>query len=272
MNSQDKRDKDKRQEKSSIVQIQTQKSILSALLLIFVLCCCQSKTKQTTSLSGNWICQNAADSVLKYQSFVNSPLPPFELVFWEGRDSLLYLNPFEAALFPFKSVSDKQVSFTGFVDAKLASTLTFQTDSTMTMDNPPFQFTKLPSAWCKPSMMKGWETGLESYFYRTLLAGVYQVEQTNLPKTLSDSVIVFADDQSVTGTLRSNRCQLIMGGDEAEADTDIFHLWNTDSTYSQYGWKLSGKQLTVYSMKNASAADEKPFYERDKMLLVLRKK
>lgn len=271
MNRQDKRDKDMRQ-KSSTVQIQTQKSILSALLLIFVLCCCQTKTKQTASLSGNWICQNAADSVLKYQSFVNSPLPPFELVFWEGRDSLLYLNPFEAALFPFKSLSDKQVSFTGFVDAKLASVLTFQTDSTLAMDNPPFQFTKLPSAWCKPSMMKGWETGLESYFYRKLLAGVYQVEQANLPKTLNDSTIVFADDQSVTGTLRSNRCQLIMGGDEAEANTDIFHLWNTDSTYSQYGWKRSDNQLTVYSVKNVSAADEKPFYERDKMLLVLRKK
>lgn len=233
---------------------------------------CQQKPVSTITISGNWICQNAVDSVLKYQSIAHSPIPPFELVFWEGRDSLLYRNPFEAALFPFKRLSSSQLSFISFVEANMTSTLTFASDSVMQLDKPAFVFRKINPAWCRPSEMKGWETGLESYFYRTLLAGVYEVEQSYLDKALSDNAVVFADDQSVTGTLRSNRCQLIMGGDEAAADLDVFYLWNTDSTYSQYGWKLQGKQLSVYAMKNTAAADEKPYYEHDKLLLVLKKK
>lgn len=231
---------------------------------------CQQKTP-TNRFSGNWICQNAVDSVMKYHSVTQSSIVPFEFVFREGIDSVLYLNTFESAIFPFKKTSDNQLIIKGFIRDS-TSTFTLTPEGKLRMEPGGFEFFRADTALYQASMMTGWKTSLQRFFYQKILAGVYQVEQSYLPEELNDSLVVFANDQSVTGTLRTPKCEMFLGGDEAEGNRDMFSFRNSDSTFSQWAWKMEDNRLKIFGIKNVSQPDEKPYYEANKLMLVLKKK
>lgn len=220
---------------------------------------------------GNWLCQNAIDSVAKFGSVVQSPLVPFEFVIRPELDSVLYLNTFEAALFPVQSLSDTQFQIKGFITDS-ASTFTLQPSGKLRLEPGGFEFVRADSSLLQPTGMAGWPSALERFFYQKLLAGIYEVKEAHLPDTLSQQSVIFADDQSVTGALRTARCRMLLGGDQANGGLDILSFRNSDSTYSTWGWQRKADALRIYTTKNTSAPNEKPYYEADKLVLVLKKK
>lgn len=242
---------------------------LVTLVVSMVLVACQSKPA-VRGFEGNWLCQNAVDSVDKYGSVVRSPLVPFEFVFREDSDSVLYLNTFEAAVFPTQRLSDTQVQIRGFITDS-ASTFTLQPNGKLRLEPGGFEFFRADTSLLEATGLKGWASALQRYFYQRLLAGTYQVSEAHLPDTLSESSVIFANDRSVTGALRTARCQMLLGGDEAAGAVDMLSFRNSDSTFSKWGWQRSATELKIFSLKNTASPNQKPYWEPQTLVLVLKR-
>lgn len=237
------------------------KSIIPYSVAVASLWACSPKKEATKpDFAGHWICQNAHDSVLVAGSVVRSSLPPFEVVFRSNTDSMLYVNAFEMAKFPVRRRNDTQYEIIGFIRDS-TSVFTLGTDGHLTLvaGDGQIRFFRADSNLAMP-IFGQWKASLPQFYTKTFVAGEYQ--------TLDKKKVDISEMGAVRGW-NFSKIDLIMGGDEASGDIDMAYLTNINGEKEKMGWKLAGKKLSFFSVKNLSQPTEKPYWQAEKEVFVL---
>ncbi len=238
--------------------------LIRSFFLCFVLfisfLACQSPKTETPkpSFTGHWICKNAYLAVMDSQSINRSTLPPFELVFRDGIDSVLYVNAFEMAVFPVKNIAQNQRSILGFIrDSTSNFTLSDDGNLHLISGNGQIDFFKADSSLAEV-FYKKWTTTLKNFYSESLLSGQY-LEGDKLLKISPLGVI--------SGSKDYQRIELILGGDQADGSTDLAILSKTNGEQSKVAWRRVGNALRLSTAINASKPNEKPYWKAGERLV-----
>ena len=226
-------------------------SVLMLSIFCLLLASCSAPTPPKPTYTGHWICKNAYLTVMDSMSINRATLPPFELVFREGIDSMLFLNPLEIAAFPIHKNAENQRTVIGFIRDSI-STFTLSDDGNLhfVSGNGQMDFFKADSNLAEPFYGK-WKTTLKNFYVESLISGKYLSGKDSL--SVSPMGVVRA---SKTMT----KIDLLMGGDDAQGNIDMAIITKPNGEKTKIGWRILGKKLNFYALQNSSSPKEKPYW------------
>jgi hypothetical protein len=227
-----------------------QKTYLFTLIttMIWLVACQEKATKTKPTFTGYWVCANANDSVMAKHSLIKSPIPPFELVFRQGTDSVFYLNGFEMASFPVKRLNETQYEISGFIRDSI-SVFTLDTDGYLNFvdGDGHIRFFRADSNLATPVVGK-WKSTLQNYYQKQFWAGDY--------KTTDGKPVSITPAGIVKGFRNWAKLTMVLGSNVAQSDIDMAMLKTTDNQTELLGWKQDGKQLVFYNMNQVEGTQK----------------
>jgi hypothetical protein len=213
------------------------------VVILGFMAACSSPTPQKPSYTGHWICKNAYLSVMDSMSIQGAALPPFELVFREGIDSMLFLNPIEIATFPVHKISDNQRTVIGFIRDSI-STFTLSDDGNLhfVSGDGQMDFFKADSNLAEPFYGK-WKTTLKNFYTEALLSGRYLQGRDSL--SVSPMGVVKGSKSFV-------KLDLLLDSEGSTNKTDLVVATKANGEKVKIAWRISSKKLDFYTLQNLS--------------------
>lgn len=250
--------------------------LLPAILVLFG-ACNEGKAKKNAAadpLAGNWLTKSYVDSLSLTQSPMALSEGCDEVIFPSGFDTMLYIGVgSDVNVFSFERLNDSTARVFNFSDPYKDFHLSSDGNTLFFVDSfsqKKFVFQKLnPEFATGESGNPKLKSANERWFNQTLLAGTYVHSDAQGDSTRS---VVFYPDGTLEGWEGFDKYFICASGIcTSLSSEDYLTLQKADQPGVDFGWQMKANTLEIYQLKDVSAGEGIPHYEREKLLMKLTK-